>query len=297
MLIRTFVRAVLLSLLLTGAAATSAADRSAMLVSPGWLAEHLGDPDLVLLHVGTPENYAQHIPGARLVRTPDFALSSPGSTVELPPPDDLRVRLESIGVSDDSRVVVTYAPDAVPVATRFLFTLHAAGLGARASLLDGGTAGWVRAGNAVTAELPAPRTGRLSPLKMQDEIVDAGAVRARAGNAGYAVIDARLPAFYDGTQVGGPKDKPHAAGHIPGARSLPYTEMLDAQQNVKPADALAAVFADAGIRPGDKLTVYCHIGQQATTVIFAARTLGYDAVLYDGSFEDWSKRGFPAETK
>lgn len=286
-------RAALLAIFLTTAA--SADDRSAMLVSSQWLAEHLHDPELVLLHVGTPENYAQHIPGARLVRVPDFALSSPGSTVELPPPDDLRARLEAIGISDNSRVVVVHAPDAVPVATRFIFTLHAAGLGARASLLDGGLAAWQRAGNAVTADVPAARTGHLSPLNMRSEIVDAEAVRTRAGAAGYAVIDARLPAFYSGAQVGGQKDTPHEAGHIPGAHSLPYTEMLDAQQNVKSADALAEAFVKAGVRPGDKLTVYCHIGQQATTVIFAARTLGYDAVLYDGSFEDWSRRGLPVE--
>jgi len=38
------------------------------------------------------------------------------------------------------------------------------------------------------------------------------------------------------------------------------------------------------------LITYCHIGQQATATLFAARSLGYDVALYDGSFEDWSKR-------
>ena len=40
---------------------------------------------------------------------------------------------------------------------------------------------------------------------------------------------------------------------------------------------------------------YCHIGQQATAMLFAARTLGYRVVLYDGSFEDWSRRGLPID--
>ncbi len=44
------------------------------------------------------------------------------------------------------------------------------------------------------------------------------------------------------------------------------------------------------MRQGDTLIVYCHIGQQATAVIFAARSLGYATRLYDGSFEDWSAR-------
>ncbi len=44
------------------------------------------------------------------------------------------------------------------------------------------------------------------------------------------------------------------------------------------------------MKPGDTVITYCHIGQQATATLFAARLLGYDVKLYDGSFEDWSKR-------
>ena len=40
---------------------------------------------------------------------------------------------------------------------------------------------------------------------------------------------------------------------------------------------------------------YCHIGQQATATLFAARTLGYSVMLYDGSFEDWSRRDLPVD--
>jgi thiosulfate/3-mercaptopyruvate sulfurtransferase len=46
--------------------------------------------------------------------------------------------------------------------------------------------------------------------------------------------------------------------------------------------------AAAGAKPGDRVVSYCHIGQQATVVYFAARYLGYDARLFDGSFEDWN---------
>lgn len=296
MTIRTFAGAAIFAIALMIAQSATALDRATMLVSSQWLAEHLHDPNLILLHVGAPEDYAQHIPGARLARTPEFALSAPGNTVELPPPDDLRQRLAALGISDDSRIVVYPGTTSVPLATRLLFTLQAAGLGAQAALLDGGLSGWVQAGNAVTAEVPAPRTGSLSALKMQTAIVEAEAVRAHLA-AGHAVIDARLPDFYTGAQIGGPKERQHAAGHIAGARSLPYTAMLDEKQRMKSPDALAAAFTEAGVKPGDKLVVYCHIGQQATTVIFAARSLGYEAVLYDGSFEDWSARGLPTATK
>ena len=43
------------------------------------------------------------------------------------------------------------------------------------------------------------------------------------------------------------------------------------------------------------MVTYCHIGQQATATLFAARTLGFTVMLYDGSFEDWSKRNLPVE--
>ena len=297
MTLRALACAAALAFALTQATTAAAFDRATMLVPSSWLADHLKDANLVLLHVGTQEGYAQHIPGARFVRTADIALSSEAATLELPPAHDLRTRLEALGISDDSRVVVYYGQDTVPAATRIIYTLQAAGLGGRASLLDGGMAAWQHDGHPVTADVPAPHAGHLAALKMQPAIVDAEAVRMHAGKAGYTVIDARAPAFYDGTQVGGSKDRPHKAGHVPGAVNLPYSELTDATLSVKPADKLAALFAKAGVKRGDKLVVYCHIGQQATAVIFAARSLGYDASLYDGSFEDWSRRDLPVETK
>jgi thiosulfate/3-mercaptopyruvate sulfurtransferase len=120
-------------------------------------------------------------------------------------------------------------------------------------------------------------------------------VREHTGQPGYTVIDARVPAFYDGTQVGGSKERPHKAGHIVGAKNVPVTALTDENMNVQSAAAIKAAFDKAGVKPGDKLMVYCHIGQQATAIIFAARTLGYDAVLYDGSFEDWSRKDLPVE--
>ena len=50
------------------------------------------------------------------------------------------------------------------------------------------------------------------------------------------------------------------------------------------------LFDTAGVKHGDSVTTYCHIGQQASLLYFAARYLGYDAHVYDGSFEDWSRR-------
>ena len=44
------------------------------------------------------------------------------------------------------------------------------------------------------------------------------------------------------------------------------------------------------IHAGDTIVAYCHVGQQATAVVFAARLLDLPVVLYDGAFQDWATR-------
>ena len=58
---------------------------------------------------------------------------------------------------------------------------------------------------------------------------------------------------------------------------------------LKSPEELGALFATAGVKAGDNVIVYCHIGQQATATIFGARLLGHPVLLYDGSFEEWSR--------
>lgn len=293
--------------LLAGPAA-AAGERARMLVDVAWLAAHQGDADLVLLHVGDPEEYAKaHLPGARLVSQREVAAPGatpgaqppPGSTelaLQMADPETLRRQLEAIGISDDSRVVVYFGNDWVSPATRILFTLDYAGLGARASLLDGGQPAWVRGGHAVTAEVPAPRSGKLKPFVPRATVVDAQFVNEHRAAKGYAVIDARDRVFYDGTEIPGRQGEKQRAGHIAGAKSVPFSSTTSDDLLLLSEAELAALFRNAGVAPGDVVVGYCHIGQQATAMIFAARTLGYDARLYDGSFEDWSRRTeYPVE--
>lgn len=293
MTLRAFVA--VLAFLIVNTSVFAAAPREAMLVSTQWLADNLDDPNLVILHVGSKDSYAEHIPGARFVTPTDIAITTDAQSLEMLPEAELRLRLSGLGIGDRSRIVVYYA-DAVPQATRVVFTLDTAGLGDRTSLLDGGKAAWAREGRPLTIEVPTAHIGTLSPLKMkQGVIVDAEYVRANAGKPGISIIDARVAEFYTGAKPGGFNNKTHKLGHIPGARNVPIAVLTDEKMNVQSADAIRAAFEKAGVKPGDKLVVYCHIGQQATATLFAARTLGYDAVLYDGSFEDWSARDLPVE--
>jgi thiosulfate/3-mercaptopyruvate sulfurtransferase len=281
-------------IVMTGAAAQTT--RDTMVVSTSWLAQHGKDANLVLLHLGVKADYdAGHIPGARFLTLNEIAVTdstgADGLTLQMPAADDLRARLEKIGISDGSRVVVSYGKDRIAGATRVLLTLDYAGLGRQASLLDGGQEAWVREGRPLTADVPAAPAGRLSPLSVRPAaIVDAAFVSGRLHTPGTVVIDARTPAFYSGAQTGGSAERPHRAGHITGAKNVPYTDTLTEQGLLKSPEALGAMFNAAGVKPGDTIVTYCHIGQQATAVAFAARTLGFTVLLYDGSFEDWSRR-------
>lgn len=269
------------------------APRDAMVVSTAWLAEHAADPNLVVLHLGVKAEYdTAHIPNARFITLGDIALSDPaGLALQMPAPDDLRARLEKIGISDQSRVIVSYSKDRIAMATRVLFTLDYAGLGQRASLLDGGYDAWVRDGRPTNAMVPAVTPGKLSPLSVRPAtIVDAAFVNRKLTTSGTVVIDGRTPEFYSGTRAGGSGDRPHRAGHIAGAKNIPYVDTLNASGMLKSPDELKALFTKADVKPSDNVIVYCHIGQQATAVIFAARTLGLNVSLYDGSFEDWSSK-------
>jgi thiosulfate/3-mercaptopyruvate sulfurtransferase len=282
-----------LCLLLPFRPASLAAPRDSLVVSAAWLAQHLTDKDLVLLHVGDRPGYdAAHIPGARFVSVADISVSDRsggGLTLEMPAAEDLRRRLEALGISDGSRVVVYFGKDWVSPSTRVLFTLDYAGLGDRSSLLDGGMEQWTGAGHKVTAEVPPPVKGTLSPLTIKPIVVDAAYVRGHLATPGVAVVDGRDASLYDGVQTGGSSDHPHRTGHIAGAHSVPFTSVTDDHLSLRPAADLAATFAKAGVQPGDTVIGYCHIGQQATAMLFAARTLGHTVLLYDRSFEDWSR--------
>ena len=263
------------------------------LVPATWLADHLNDPDLVLLHVGGSRDYATHIPGARLLMLSDVSVSDPSGTglnLQMLPVEQLRQKLESFGISPTSRIVVYPGTNAVQSATRVMLTLDYAGLGARASLLDGGLTGWVASGRPTTDAVPPPATpGSLKALTIQPLVVDSAFVLDHLKKPGFVIVDARAKGLYDGVQTGGSPERPHKTGHIEGAVSVPFSEITNGSSQFKSVAELRTLFESAGVKPGDTVVAYCHIGQQATATIFGARLLGHPVLLYDGSFEEWSR--------
>ena len=265
--------------------------RSRLVISVDQLAGSLDDSNVVLLHVGDRAEYdAEHIRGARYIdlasiSAPRPASPSEGLILELPEPAVLRERLQDLGVSDDSRIVVYYGNDWITPATRVVLTLQWAGFGDRTRLLDGGMLSWKAAGRPVTADMPQPRQGRVSPLKTRDVVVTASQVKDRLGQAGVSIVDARAPRFYQG-QYESQGERP---GHIAGAKSIPFTDVVDDALKFRNMDELRTLFRNAGVGDSDTIIAYCHIGQQATAIVFAARLLGHPVVLYDGSYTEWGR--------
>jgi thiosulfate/3-mercaptopyruvate sulfurtransferase len=285
--------AALLTATIVLAALPAAAQTAApLLVDVDWLSHHLNDRGLILLHVGSQADYETgHLPGARRISEEDVSrphdmakMASGDLMLELPPIDELRGKIAAYGISDSSRIVVYFGKTAaVQSATRIIFTLDYVGLGDRTSLLNGGIASWTRAGQAAVTTVPGVARGTLTSRPPRDVVVDADYVKSLAARPRQRLVDARAAVFYRGVEA----SMNGAKGHIPGAINIPFSEITDNNQLID-RDRVAALFQAAGIEADDTLVVYCHVGQQATAVIFAARLLGHPALLYDGSFQDWA---------
>jgi thiosulfate/3-mercaptopyruvate sulfurtransferase len=205
----------------------------------------------------------------------------------LPPVEQLKTTFEKLGVSDTSRIVLYFSKDWVTPTARVFMTLDYLGLGDRTSILDGGLPAWIASRGKVTSEVTQPKLGSLTPHPNSQLVVDATWVKANLKNPNVRILDARAPQFYSGAEAG----RMPRAGHVPGARNIPFSSLVeDSNNKFKSAATLGELFSHADVKPNTKVATYCHIGQQASLLYFVARYLGYEAHLYDGSFEDWSNR-------
>jgi thiosulfate/3-mercaptopyruvate sulfurtransferase len=290
--------AVLFALLLAGhnsnaqekaAPGPAAAAHEPMLVSVDWLGGHLNDPSLTLLQIGDKKDYDRgHIPGAQFL---DYqSISTPhgqGLMLELLPVEQLVSVFERLGVSNRSHIILYFGTDWVTPTTRVYWTLDYLGLGDRTSILNGGLVAWQATHHPVSTKVTEPVKGSITPAVRKEIVADAPWVSSHLHQSAVAIIDARTHEFYNGSQSdGNPR-----SGHIPGATNLAYLEVIDQDNNkFKTPDALRELFRAAGLKPGNLMVSYCHIGQRATVLYFTAKILGFDAKMYDGSWEDWSHR-------
>ena len=248
---------VLLAVFSSAAGATDGAVHPEMIVSAQWLAEHLNDPKVVILHVAEKrsEYDAGHIPGARFLALEDFIV---GEDAELPPTEKLKAAFEKVGVSDDSRVVI-YTTAWYPMAGRAYYTLDYLGHGEmRRCWMAASTNGSWRSGRwpKMSQKSPAEvsrRTSILRSARMMEEVKKISEQPTKSA----VLVDSR-------------PDKRYTDGHIAGAMHVYWQETLVDAKNKPvflPPDKLRELFAARGIAPGQKLVTYCEIGLQASHII------------------------------
>ena len=256
-----------------------------LVVTGEWLTGHLRDAHQVIVHAAASraEYDAGHVAGARLLLFSSYAPSLGGLSSQMPPAATLDPVMESIGLNDGDRVIIYGQPLQM---ARLLVTLEYLGLKGRVSVLDGGMDAWRDAGRPVSRDSVAVTPGEFTPKVDPSVIAGIDWVSANTSTPGVSILDARTPEFYLGYSPG----QMPRAGHIPGAKNVPFSQLTGELTTLRAEPKLRHAFAAAGVGSGDTVVTYCHIGMQASLLYYAARRLGYNARIFDGSFEEWSKR-------
>ncbi|MDZ4306784.1 sulfurtransferase [Allopontixanthobacter sp.] len=266
-----------------------------ILVSTAQLAEAHGDDDLIILDASAhlpgegrdpaAEFAASHIKGARFLDLPGLVDRTSPVPAALPRADQFEQRMRDLGVTRGSRVVL-YDDSKLRSSARAWFICRMFGL-ENLAVLDGGFGKWK------AEELPV-ESGRPDPAPSDFKVAtdDRSRVRSKAdmlaniGRRTEQVLDARDAQRFSGETGDHVHDLP--GGHIPGAVSLPFPNVLKEDGTFKRGDALRAAFEAAGVDLSAPVTGTCGSGVTASVLLFALELLGKeDIALYDGSWSEW----------
>jgi thiosulfate/3-mercaptopyruvate sulfurtransferase len=267
------------------------------IVSVSWLAERLADPNVVVLDATLPpvgvlpkvdtrgRYLAQHIPGAVFFDIDE--LSDDGTPLPhmLPTPEAFAESMAALGIGDGMQIVV-YEQEGVFSAPRAWWMLRAFGA-EQVFLLDGGLQAWIAAG------LPTEVGPVTLPLADFQARFDADAVKdfgqLQQAIAEHAqILDARSSGRFTGAA---PEPRPGlSSGHMPGATSVPFTE-LARDGKLKPAEELREYFAAKSVDLEQPITTTCGSGVTAAVIALALEIAGAKEVgLYDGSWAEYAQR-------
>ena len=235
------------------------------LVSTQWLADNLGQPDLVVLDAtlfmpssgreARSEYLAAHIPGARFFDIEELSDKSHPAPHMLPRAEEFGQAMQALGVGRSEGIVV-YDNSPLRSAARGWFMLRH--FGARqVAILDGGFQKWLAEGRPVESGQPSPRRARFEATEARDEVVSKADVLAGAG----PLLDARGKARFEGSE---PDPRPGVAvGHIPGARNLPFAALYNDDGTFRSRAELERLFDDAGVPAAAAFVATCGSGVTA----------------------------------
>jgi thiosulfate/3-mercaptopyruvate sulfurtransferase len=261
-----------------------------MLVSTGWLAEHLEDPSLVVAESDEDVLLYEtgHIPGA--VKLDWHTELNDPETRDYVDGAGFAALMSEKGISRDTTLVLYgdrnnwWAAYALWVCTLFGHP--------DLRLLDGGRAKWIAEGRPLVTEVPQrPRADY--PVVERDDSKYRAFREQVESHLGQPMIDVRSPGEYSGELLHMPDYPQEGAvrgGHIPGARNIPWARAAAEDATFKGLGELEAIYAgEASLRPDDDVVVYCRIGERSSHTWFVLHyLLGYPHVRnYDGSWTEW----------
>lgn len=265
-------------------------------VDAGWLAAHLGDPGLALLHVtnSRAEYDASHLRGAIYAHGyEDFSEERAGIRALVPTRDQMAATLGRLGVTADARVVL-YAGHPSPWPSRAYWVLRYFRW-PRVHIVDAALPALARHGLPVSNEpaLPEPTSVKLaepdtSLLASYQDVLDV--VEGQSGDRPAQVLDCRTLEEHRGEETGA--QAAPRAGRVPGSIHLNWQMLLDNDGGFLPREQLRSLYAAAGIDGSREVFPYCGGGIRSAASWFVMHeVLGFDRTRnYDGSWAEWSRR-------
>lgn len=260
------------------------------LVTTAWLAEHLHDEDLVVVESDEDVLLYEtgHVPGAVKVDW-HTDLNDP-VTRDYVDGAGFAALMGARGISRDTTVVV-YGDKSNWWAAYALWVFTLFGH-ADVRLLDGGRALWQAQGRDMTEDVAHVTPAHYPVVQRDDSSIRAFRDEVQAFIGG-PMVDVRSPEEYSGqrtTAPAYPEEGALRAGHIPGARSVPWARAAAEDGRFRSRAELEEIYLDEqGLSPDEATIAYCRIGERSSHTWFAlTHLLGFsDVKNYDGSWTEW----------